>query len=277
MCRLKLFLILAMLTTASCNLGTPDAAAVTEDANDRAASSTSVPAAGITPTACSVATGWFSYTVVRGDSLTTIAARSDSTVAELIAGNCLLDPDRIQVGETIYTPNLIGGTPGVPVTPTATDTVQFYLIAEGGAGSGIAVGCDDGAVPVLAVGAAGADVPARINAALSALFAVPQRAYGQSGLVNELADSDLRVDVVSVSGGVAQVQLSGQLVTAGVCADARIEAQIVLTIFQFPEVDEALITLAEGDVRRNLRELFDGSGLSPDDFRYQREDWTAAS
>lgn len=275
MCWLKLFLLIVALAAAGCNLGTPDVAAVTEAVGEIGARSTSAPAAEGTATACVVQNRWFSYTIVRGDSLTTIAARSDSTIAELIAGNCLLDPDRLRVGETIYTPNLIGGTPGVLVTPTATDTVQFYLIAEGGAGSGVTVGCEDGAVPVLAVGAAGADASARITAALSALFALPQRAYGQSGLVNELADSDLRVDAVTLSGGGAQVQLSGELLASGVCADARIEAQIVLTVFQFTEVNEALITLAEGNVRRNLREFFDGSGLSPNDFRYQREDWTA--
>ena len=48
---------------------------------------------------------WFEYTVARGDSLTRIAQLTNSTVDELIAANCLDNPNRIRVGATILVPN----------------------------------------------------------------------------------------------------------------------------------------------------------------------------
>src|SRR5690606_32182129 len=50
-------------------------------------------------TACAVRSDWFAYTVARGDSLTSIAQRSNSSVEELTAGNCIVDPNRLQVGQ----------------------------------------------------------------------------------------------------------------------------------------------------------------------------------
>lgn len=48
---------------------------------------------------------WPEYTIQRGDNLTNIANRTRSTVDELIAANCLDNPNRIRVGDTIYVPN----------------------------------------------------------------------------------------------------------------------------------------------------------------------------
>lgn len=57
-----------------------------------------------TPTVCAVPADWFVYIVQPGDTLTDIAARTGSTVQELIARNCLADGDAIYVGQGLYVP-----------------------------------------------------------------------------------------------------------------------------------------------------------------------------
>jgi LysM repeat protein len=54
---------------------------------------------------CSPPADWYEYTVARGDNLTRIAQITNSTVDELIAANCLDDPNRLRVGDTIRVPN----------------------------------------------------------------------------------------------------------------------------------------------------------------------------
>jgi LysM repeat protein len=55
--------------------------------------------------ACTPPDDWYEYTVVRGDNLSRIASLTNSTVDELIAANCLDDPNRIRVGDTILVPS----------------------------------------------------------------------------------------------------------------------------------------------------------------------------
>jgi hypothetical protein len=57
-----------------------------------------------TPTVCAVPPGWFPYVVQAGDTLTDIAARSSSTVQELVVRNCLASADAIFVGQTLFVP-----------------------------------------------------------------------------------------------------------------------------------------------------------------------------
>lgn len=54
--------------------------------------------------ACPAPDGWFIYIVQPGDTLTDIAARTSSTVQELIVRNCLPDGDAINVGQGLYVP-----------------------------------------------------------------------------------------------------------------------------------------------------------------------------
>jgi LysM repeat protein len=78
---------------------------------DTTSDSTTLPtasASGETPPVgilCVPQRDWATYTVKRGDNLTNIANRTRSTVDELIAANCLDNPNRIRVGDTIYVPN----------------------------------------------------------------------------------------------------------------------------------------------------------------------------
>jgi len=57
-----------------------------------------------TPTVCAVPPDWFPYIVQAGDTLTDIAARTSSTVQELVVRNCLASPDAIFVGQTLFVP-----------------------------------------------------------------------------------------------------------------------------------------------------------------------------
>jgi len=48
--------------------------------------------------------GWIPYTVEPGDSMGLLADQTDSTIEELVAGNCLDNPDQIFVGQELYLP-----------------------------------------------------------------------------------------------------------------------------------------------------------------------------
>jgi LysM domain-containing protein len=47
---------------------------------------------------------WISYTVETGDSLGLLAEQTSSSIDELVAGNCLSNPDALFVGQVIYLP-----------------------------------------------------------------------------------------------------------------------------------------------------------------------------
>jgi LysM domain-containing protein len=79
---------------------------------------TLAPNGGITPPEFPVAQGtpinpdcpatpstWIIYTVVTGDSLGLLAQQTSSSIDELVAGNCLSNPDELFVGQVIYLPS----------------------------------------------------------------------------------------------------------------------------------------------------------------------------
>jgi hypothetical protein len=137
---------------------------------------------------------------------------------------------------------------GVPLAAArAPDQARIYLVAPGDDGqSGVPVGCGDSLVPVTVETAPAATTEARIAAALAALFALKEPAYGQSGLANALYRSSLTVDRVELQGGVAAVYLSGALSVGGVCDEPRAEGQIVETARQFPGLSAAIVIYRGG-------------------------------
>lgn len=64
---------------------------------------TAVPAA-VNPNCPTTPPTWISYTIEPGDSLGLLAGQTDSTVDELVQGNCLDNPDQIEVGAVIFLP-----------------------------------------------------------------------------------------------------------------------------------------------------------------------------
>jgi hypothetical protein len=53
---------------------------------------------------CNIPVGWIEYTVESGDSLGALAEATQSTVQDLVNGNCLPNADTLFVGQTIYLP-----------------------------------------------------------------------------------------------------------------------------------------------------------------------------
>ncbi len=120
--------------------------------------------------------------------------------------------------------------------PTTPQMVQVYLIAIDDNGqSGNPVGCGDSAVPIQVQIEPTQGV---LKAALEALLSIKEQYYGQSGLYNALYQSDLMVDSVKITGGKAEVQLSGLMILGGECDNPRVQAQLEQTILQFSTVTE---------------------------------------
>lgn len=129
------------------------------------------------------------------------------------------------------------------VTPqnggTSTQFVQIFLIAidDNGQG-GVPVGCGDSAIPVQV------EIPNTqgvLKATLESLLAVKTQSYGESGLYNALYQSDLRVENVSITYGIATINLTGTLLMGGECDNPRIQAQLEQTVLQFPTVSKVEI------------------------------------
>lgn len=72
-----------------------------------------------TATACVRYTAWPVYTVVVGDTLGSIAQRAGTTIAQLVAANCLTDSNLIYAGQQLYVPQIPATLTPTPLTPTA--------------------------------------------------------------------------------------------------------------------------------------------------------------
>ncbi len=58
----------------------------------------------VNPDCAATPAGWIPYTVEPGDSMGLLAEQTSSTIQELVAGNCLDNPDQIFVGQVLYVP-----------------------------------------------------------------------------------------------------------------------------------------------------------------------------
>ena len=96
--------------------------------------------AATAPPACTPRADWPEYTIASGDTLYSLAIRTDTTVAALQAANCLDDPHKIFEGQELRVPTAPaataapGATPGA-FFPTATPAgVTFtFVIANNSA------------------------------------------------------------------------------------------------------------------------------------------------
>jgi hypothetical protein len=79
----------------------------------------------------------------------------------------------------------------------------------------------------------------------------------------------LTVNNVTVAGNLATITLTGNLIAAGTCADARIQGQILLTVFGYSDISQALITING----QNMKKLFDTSGLVGTTDPYLANQW----
>jgi LysM repeat protein len=105
------------------------AATITQIVNETQAAEEAVtrtptprPQPTITPTLCAVNAEWTDiYTVRRGDTLDGISRLVQASVTELVEGNCLLNANRLDVGQELRVPAL----PSLLITPTNTPTATF--------------------------------------------------------------------------------------------------------------------------------------------------------
>ncbi len=74
----------------------------------------------LTPTECVAArpSGWVTYQIRSGDSLSALASGQSISLAELMVINCIADAGLIVVGETIYLPSAPSIAPTVPSSST---------------------------------------------------------------------------------------------------------------------------------------------------------------
>jgi hypothetical protein len=129
----------------------------------------------------------------------------------------------------------IAGTLGVDGDAETVDQVMIYLVAlEDNGASGDPIGCGDSIVGVVRPITPTASP---IEAALTELLSIKDTFYGESGLMNALAQSDLHVKSAVLENGLATVRLTGQLLLGGVCDNPRVQAQLEYTVLQFPGVE----------------------------------------
>jgi hypothetical protein len=124
-----------------------------------------------------------------------------------------------------------------PDKTISDQTVTIFLVAIEDSGiSGKKIGCDDSLVPV--------EVAIRSDlkspwSALSALLNLDQTYYGESGIYNALHQSALEIQAYEIHEGKAKVNLEGELMLGGVCDNPRVEEQILATILQDDQIQEA--------------------------------------
>ena len=177
--------------------------------------------------------GTDTYTVKRGDTLSAIAKRFDTTVAALVEANpgvqnpSLIYPDQVlnipapvvALEDTSAVPDpplqvaspILPDTGGVPQASSLTgitvpDNPRLYLIAMNGASiGGESIACGDTLVPVsVDASQAGSPLAGVLNDLLSLEGSSPS-----AGLYNALHRSSLALENVEVSGQHARIHLTG--------------------------------------------------------------------
>lgn len=142
-------------------------------------------------------------------------------------------------------PSPIATTPG-------TMKVKLYFVAlEDKGKSGKKIGCDDS---IIAVERAIPMTIAPLSAALRELFSIHDQYYGESGLYNALAPSNLKIESVSLVSDRVEIRLTGAVKLGGVCDNPRLEAQIKETVLQFPTVKSVTVFINDIPLEKILSE-----------------------
>lgn len=141
---------------------------------------------------------------------------------------------------------LVGESPAnvlLTATPEGTlfDSTVIYVVALGDEGQrGLEFGCDDSLVPVRV------DIEptvAPLTAALNTIFGSDAETYPGSDLYNPFYNSDLSIQGIDITTGVAEIALTGSLNVGGVCDVPRIESVIEQTALRFRTIDSVEVTL----------------------------------
>lgn len=85
------------------------------------------------PSACTPRVDWPVYTIASGDTLYSLAIRTDTTVAALQAANCLDDPHKIFEGQELRVPTAPAApAPAATAAPGATPEAFFPTVTPAG-------------------------------------------------------------------------------------------------------------------------------------------------
>lgn len=151
--------------------------------------------------------------------------------------------------------------PAEELETSESSTVELALVAMN---DGVttppsdAFGCGDTIVYVEREVSELTTVTGTIETALEELFSIDESLYGESGLYNSLAPSDVMVDSVMVTGTSIEISLSGSMISAGSCDDPRLEEQIRATAAANAPEGATITILFDGE---DLHEYFNMSGL----------------
>jgi LysM repeat protein len=176
------------------------------------------------------------YTVQRGDWLSAIARRYNTTVNAILALNPQIrNPNRLVVGQRIRIPVV------APQPPAEFTRTRIYLVAlDDGGASGPLIGCNDS---IVAVNVNIEPTRAILRASLERQLGLRNAYYGQSGLYNALYQSNLQLQSVRIDNRTAIIELTGTIRMGGVCDAPRIQAQLEQVALQFSTVDRVSITV----------------------------------
>jgi Sporulation and spore germination len=126
----------------------------------------------------------------------------------------------------------------------------FYIAPEDNGASGKKIGCDDSIVavegtPTTTDTKSLSSTGYRMNTAYQELLTNKDLEYGESGLQNTLASSNLIVENITINKDTAEVKLSGELITGGTCDSPRVEAQLTEIALQFADITTVSILINE--------------------------------
>ncbi len=93
------------------------------------------PQATTAPPSCTPRTDWPQYTVQSGDTLYSIATRTDSTAEVLQAANCLSDPNKIFEGQELRVPQQPATQDTTPTAAPAATQSPFFPTPTPGTGA----------------------------------------------------------------------------------------------------------------------------------------------
>ncbi len=83
---------------------------------------------GATPCVPAGPVGWAPYTIQPGDTLSGLAARFNVSQGRILKANCLISPDDLQAGQSLFLPPLLTPTPCTPSLPVGW---SLYTVQSG--------------------------------------------------------------------------------------------------------------------------------------------------
>lgn len=165
---------------------------------------------------CFIRTDWFIYTVAAGDTLGQIAQRINSTINELVLGNCLGNPELIFVGQQLRLPRLpaqttttTGTTTGTTGTTTTTGTTSTTTGGTTGTTTGGTTGTTTGTTTGGTTGTTTGGTTGSTTGGTT----------GSTGTPPQFSQTLIAAPVIAAQNGVVTLQPTIQL-DAGVLLDA---------------------------------------------------------